>query len=59
MENGVYAEIPEDSNVDPLNTCESGGQRTEGRNRANSNNPTYESIDNCLNPECVYLEVLP
>ena len=60
MENSVYTEIPVVLNSHRVNTNELRDQRSiVGRNRANSNNSTYESIDNCLNPETVYLEVLP
>jgi hypothetical protein len=59
-ENRVYTEIPVVSNINPEHTSQPGDQRNDvGRDRANSNNPTYESIDSCLSPETMYLEVLP
>jgi hypothetical protein len=62
MGSGVYAEIPMDSNFNPLNTHDledSGTNRVYSNNSNPLGNPTYESIENCLNPECLYLEVLP
>ena len=64
MDSGIYAEIPLASLNHLLNECQPENDCNVNtdtvHNGINSlGNQTYETVDNLLNPECLYIEVLP
>ncbi|XP_028410812.1 uncharacterized protein in LEU2 3'region-like [Dendronephthya gigantea] len=65
MDSGIYAEIPMTSFNHSLKECQPENEPNANtdavHNRMNSSgNETYDcTVDNLLNPECLYIEVLP